>query len=48
MKIVGTAQEYKRKDNRVEMPAFFSLEGKIYQALDFGLGGSGSAGMKAN
>lgn len=39
MKIVGTAQEYNRKDNRVEMPAFFSLEGEIFQALDFGLGG---------
>jgi hypothetical protein len=39
MKIVGTAQEYNRKDNRIEVTAFISIEGEIYQALDLGLGG---------
>ncbi len=39
MKIVGTAQEYNRKDNRIEVNAFISIEGEVYRALDLGLGG---------
>jgi len=39
MKIVGTAQEYNRKDNRMEVTAFIAIEGNVYRALDLGLGG---------
>lgn len=39
MKIVGSAQEYNRKDQRMEVTAFISIEGEVYQALDLGFGG---------
>jgi hypothetical protein len=39
MKIVGAAQDYNRKNQRMEVAAFISIEGKVYQALDLGLGG---------
>ncbi len=45
-RVVGTTHAHHRKDNRIEVAAFISFEGNVYEILDIGFGGFGIVGYE--
>ena len=46
VRVVGTAHQHHRKDNRIEVAVCVSFAGNVYQTVDIGFGGLGVGGYE--